>query len=171
MAQAHCALFEGFSNQAQLWITALDGSPDEFGKILDHTQKYLPTWTSHGRLIHSSAILYANRFLMVAGEIPNSHVSGCAIDALVHEIALIVESRHCKILPSMLIFYREPSGSVNFASRSQFQEKLSQGLIPLETQVFNLGIPTLNELYNGEFERNFADSVYTQIFQIPEGYP
>ncbi len=171
MHQTSCDLFENFSKQAQVWITALDGSPDAFNLILDQTNKFLHQWTSHGRSIHCAATLHSNRFLMVAGEIPQGHVSGCAIDALVHEIGLIVEDRQCTILSPMFMFYRESTGFVNYASRSQFREKLSQGLITPDTQVFNLGIPTLDHLSSGEFERSFADSVYTQIFQTPESLP
>ncbi|MCY4232571.1 MAG: hypothetical protein OXE59_02345 [Bacteroidetes bacterium] len=168
MCQNNHELFEDFSHHAQLWIMALDGSTHEFEKILEHTNQYLRQWTSHGRSIHSLAMLYANQFLMIAGEIPNSQVSGCAIDALVHEIESIIERRHCKVISPMFMFYRDTGGAVNFASRSQFREKRTLGLITHETPVFNLGISTLKELYNGDFERPFEDSVYTQLFPTQE---
>ncbi|MCY4223269.1 MAG: hypothetical protein OXF06_00375 [Bacteroidetes bacterium] len=168
MSSSNQPFFPDLSKEAQIWITPVDGSAEALNKILDQTQAYLTRWTSHGRSIVSSAMLYSDRFLIVAGEIPGGNVSGCGIDALVHEIASIVRTYQAKILSPMFIFYRSQNGEVDYVTRGPFRGMLSQGVISHETHVFNTGIHTLAQLRGGEFERPLPASVYARLFRVPE---
>jgi len=160
--------FPDLSQEAQIWITSVDGPAEDLNKILNQIQVYLPKWTSHGRSVLSSAMVHTNRFLIVAGEIPDSNVSGCGIDSLIHEIESIVQSHQSKILSPMLIYYRTLSGEVEFVTRNQFRDMLSQEVTSQKTQVFNPGIHTLAQLRGGEFERPLSESVYAQMFRVSE---
>ena len=168
MRSSNQSFFSDLSKEAQIWITPVDGSAEALNKILGQTQAYLTRWTSHGRSIVSSAMLYSDRFLIVAGEIPGGNVSGCGIDALVHEIASIVQTHQGKILSPMFIYYRSQNREVDYVTRGQFRDMLSQGVISQETHVMNTGLYMLGHLRMGEFERPLSESVYAQIFRVPE---
>ena len=155
------------SNQARLWVIPVEGTHTDLQNLLAQVQLFLEEWTSHGRSIESSATLYSNRFLLIAGEIAGGTISGCGIDALINAVEEFSENYHCRILSSMLIYYRAEHGRIDFASRSQFRKLIAQDLISPETSTFNPGIHTLNALREGEFELPLCDSVYARIFRIP----
>ena len=167
MSEPREMIFPSLSNEAHLWIIALDGKHTDIRDLLTQTQLFLEQWTSHGRPIRSEAMLKSNRFLLVAGEIPGSTISGCGVDALMHAVEEISAKKNCRILSPMLVFYRTEHGTVDYVSRNQAREMIHQGLISLETIVFNPGIYTLCALRTGEFEMPLSDSVYARIFRIP----
>ncbi len=167
MSLSREVIFPDLSDDAHLWVIALDGKQADLRKLLLQTQLFLEQWTSHGRPIQGAAMIKSDRFLLVAGEIPGGTISGCGIDALMHAVEEISANKDCPILSSMLIFYRTEHGAIHFASRSQFREQIRQGLITPATHVFNLGTCTLGALRTGEFERPLCDSVYARLFRIP----
>jgi len=50
--------FPDLSQEAQIWITSVDGPAEDLNKILNQIQVYLPKWTSHGRSVLSSAMVH-----------------------------------------------------------------------------------------------------------------
>ena len=155
------------SDQARLWVIPLEGTHTDLQNLFAQVQLFLEKWTSHGRTIQSSAALYSDRFLLIAGEIAGGTISGCGIDALMNAVEEISKNHHCRILSSMFIYYRAEHGGIDFASRSQFRKMMAQDLVSPETNVFNPGIHTLNVLRAGEFELPLYNSVYARIFRIP----
>ncbi len=167
MHSSHETILPDRTDQARLWVIPLEGTQPDLQNLLAQVQLFLEEWTSHGRAIESSATLYSNRFLLIAGEIAGGTISGCGIDALMNSVEEISENHHCRILSSMFIYYRSEHGGVDFASRSQFRKLIAQDLISPETSVFNPGIHTLIALRAGEFELPLCNSVYARIFRIP----
>lgn len=155
------------SDQARLWVIPLEGTHTDLQNLFAQVQLFLEEWTSHGRVIQSSAVLYSDRFLLIAGEIAGGTISGCGIDALMNAVEEISGNHHCRVLSPMFIYYRAEHGGIDFASRSQFQKMMSQDLVSPKTSVFNPGIHTLNALRAGEFELPLCNSVYARIFRIP----
>lgn len=155
------------SDQAQLWVIPLEGTHTDLQNLLAQVQLFLEEWTSHGRSIESSTTLYLNRFLLIAGEIASGTISGCGIDALINAVEEFSKNHNCRILSSMLIYYRAEHGGIDFTSRSQFRTMIAQDLISPKTSIFNPGIHTLNALREGDFELPLCDSVYARIFRIP----
>ncbi len=155
------------SNEARLWVIPLEGTHENMQTLLSDVQIFLEEWTSHGRSIQSSAALYSNRFLLIAGEIPGGTISGCGIDNLINSVEKISENHHCRILPAMFIYYRTEHGEIAFASRSHFRTMVANKEVSAETNVFNPGIYTLNALRAGEFERPLSSSIYARIIRIP----
>ncbi len=167
MDQSYSSLFPNLSDGARLWIFVLKGAPADLKKLLTHTRSFLTEWTSHGRSIQSQAVLVADQFLFVCGEIANGTISGCGIDALMNALEESSVALNCHQLSPMLMYFRSKNGTVASASRSQFREMLNQGLIHPDTKIFNLGIHTLHALRTGEFERPFSESVFAKIFRSP----
>lgn len=167
MKQHPDTLLPALSDQARLWVIPLQGTPEAMLNLYTQTQRFLEGWTSHGRAIQSSVTLNSNRFLLIGGEIAGCTISGCGIDTLMNALEELSEHHQCCILPSMSVYYRSEDGTVEYSSRSQFQEMITQGLVSAETSVFNLGIYTLDALRAGKFELPLSDSIYARIFQVP----
>lgn len=155
------------SNEARLWVIALDGDETGLQGLLTRTRQFIEQWVSHSRPVQGAAVLEANRFLLVAGEVAGGAISGCGIDALMHAIKEASTTEHCRLLSSMLIYYRSESGQVDYVSRGNFRKMVSEGLISSTTKVFNPGIYTLGALRAKEFELPLADSVYSRMYRTP----
>ena len=84
-----------------------------------------------------------------------------------HAIKEASTIENCRLLSSMLIYYRSESGEVNYVSRGNFRNMVSEGLISSTTRVFNPGIYTLGALRAKEFELPLADSVYGRMYRTP----
>lgn len=159
--------FTDFSDQAHVWIIPLQGTAENLHALLVQLRTLLMQWTSHGRPIQNEAILVFDRFLIVTGEIAGAAISGCGIDTLTHAVEKTAQRHHCRVLSSLLVYYRRLDGTVEAAARSDFQNMIMQGQVLQETGIFDPGIHTLGALRAGKFERPLSDSVYAQIFQIP----
>ncbi|MXY07156.1 MAG: hypothetical protein F4183_01240 [Rhodothermaceae bacterium] len=167
MSPASDHILHRLSDEASLWVIPLDGDESGLQGLLTRIQQFIEQWVSHGRTVQGAAVLEANRFLLVAGEVSGGTISGCGIDALMHAIKEASTVEHCRLLSSMLIYYRSESGQVNFVSRGNFRKMVSEGLINSTTKVFNPGIYTVGALRAKEFELPLADSVYSRMYRTP----
>lgn len=168
MSPASDHILHHLSDEAHLWVIALDGDETGLQGLLARTQQFIEQWVSHSRPVQGAAVLEANRFLLVVGEVAGGAISGCGIDALMRAIKEASTIENCRLLSSMLIYYRSESDQVNYVSRGNFRKMVSEGLISSTTKVFNPGIYTLGALRTGEFELPLADSVYSRIYCTPE---
>ena len=167
MRQSCQSIFPSLSDHAQLWVVPLEGTPVAFARLLHQIRLTLESWTSHGRAVQSSTTVLFNRFLLIAGEIPGSTVSGCGIDSLMHSVEEASTHSNCRMLSPMLMYYLREKESVAIAPRGQFRRMIAEGKISSTTRVFNPGVHTLRELRTNKFELPLSESVYAQIFQIP----
>ena len=167
MSPASDQILHHLSDEARLWVIALDGDESGLQGLLTRTQQFFEQWVSHGRPVQGAAVLEANRFLLIAGEVAGGAISGCGIDALMRAIKEAATIENCQLLSSMLIYYRSESGEVNYVSRGNFRKMVSEGLISSTTKVFNPGIFTLRVLRGKEFELPLADSVYGLMYRAP----
>lgn len=167
MSPASDRIPNNLSDEARLWVIALDGDETGLRGLLTRTRQFIKQWVSHGRPVQGAVVLEANRFLLVAGEVAGGAISGCGIDALMHAIQEASTIENCRLLSSLLIYYRSESGEVNYVSRGNFRKMVSEGLISSATKVFNPGIHTLEALRAKEFELPLADSVYGRMYRIP----
>lgn len=167
MSPASDQILHHLSDEARLWVIPLDGDKSGLQGLLTRTQQFIEQWVSHGRPVQGAAVLEANRFLLIAGEVAGGAISGCGIDALMRAIKEASTIENCRLLSSMLIYYRSESGQVNYVSRGNFRKMVSEGLISSTTRVFNPGIYTLGALRAKEFELPLADSVYSRMYRAP----
>jgi len=168
MSQATDHSLHHLPDDACLWVIALDGDETGLQGVLIRIQRFIEQWVSHGRPVRGVAVLEADRFLLVAGEVIDGTISGCGIDALMRAIKEASAAENCRLLSSMLIYYRSKSGQVNYVSRGNFRKMVSEGQISSTTRVFNPGIYTLGMLRAKEFELPLADSVYSRMYRAPE---
>ena len=63
------------SDEARLWVIALDGDESGLQGLLARTRQFIEQWVSHGRPVQGAAMLGANRFLLVAGEVADGAIS------------------------------------------------------------------------------------------------
>ncbi len=167
MSPASDHILHHLSDEARLWVIALDGDGTGLQGLLTRTQQFIEQWVSHGRPVQGAAVLEANRFLLVAGEVAGGAISGCGIDALMRAVKEASAIENCRLLSSTLIYYRSESDQVNCVSRGSFRKLVSEGLVCSTTKVFNPGIYTLGALRAKEFELPLADSVYSRIYRTP----
>ena len=167
MSPASDHILYHLSDEARLWVIALDGDETGLQGLLTRTQQFIEQWVSHGRPVQGAAVLEANRFLLVAGEVADGTISGCGIDALMRAVKEASTIENCRLLSSMLIYYRSESDQVTYVSRGNFRKMISEGLISFTTKVFNPGIHTLGRLRAKEFELPLAESVYSRLYRTP----
>lgn len=163
------ALFSSLSDEARLWIYAVDRplEAEEMINIESSLDGFIEGWHSHGRKVKAeSAILY-NRFILIAAEIPEAEISGCGIDASVHAIESIGQSNGFSLLSGLIVYYKDSSDSIHAVSRSAFRQLVRAARVSAATVVFDPGITSLTEFKEGGFELQAGSSWHSMVFRIP----
>ncbi len=162
-------MFTSFPEHAQLWIFVSNRTltSQERDQLLQHVRTFLSTWKTHGRPVAAEAAWVEQRFLLVAGYIPDDQISGCGIDAMTRAVEAIGHAMDISWLPGLMIHYRDSKGDIHSVSRSTFRRLLQEGHIQPETPVFNHALNRLKALREGRFEEPLYRSPFARIFRVP----
>lgn len=161
-------LFPSFPDDANIWIYASDRplTDADVDTIMQRLAGFLERWTSHGRRVEADAKVLYDRFLIVAGFIPDGTISGCGIDASTSELDQIASQIGVEWASALNIFYLDDLKSVRQVSRKEFRQAVESGEITARTPVFDFGIQSLGALRIGGFEKPAADSWHGKVFKI-----
>ena len=164
------SLFPTLSDQARLWTYAADRPLDaaEQAALLQRVRAFLQSWTSHGRPVRGEADVRADRFLLVAGEIPGGAISGCGIDASVHAVEAAGAELGIGWLSPLNVFYRDGAGDVQALPRPAFRKLVRLGEVDARTSVFDLTAATLGDVRHAGFERAAGEAWHALAFKIPQ---
>ena len=147
------------SDAAQLWVfpvsPALDGAKK--AHLLDVVDRFLDEWAAHGAPVTSGRDLVEGSLLVIAAD-KDSETSGCSIDRMFGTLKQLEGALGVSILDSNRILYRDRSGSVQAARRSEFRDTVAAGQVDADTVVFDPLIDTLGSFRRGELEKRAADS-------------
>ena len=159
--------FERLPNTSRIWIFPADRalSPSESKELLDSVDSYLTGWKAHGAPVQAARDLRYNQFLIIAADPEITAPSGCSIDDLTRNIKALSEKIGADFFGAMKIFYREGE-QIKAVDRSTFKSLGKAGQVDGETIVFNNGLTTLKELWDGKWELPAGESWHRQLVGI-----
>lgn len=169
---ADCSVFSALPDDASLWIHTADASLEGATQtaLLNRLSEFMETWTSHQHPVHGAATVLHDRFLVVAAASDGpDDISGCGIDALTHAIDDAAAALGLSWVPALHVLYRAPDGTVTAVPRRVFQQRAEEGLLTLETPVFDPSLCTLGALRAGRLERPARASWHAQL--LPDAAP
>lgn len=162
--------FASLPAQARLWIYAADRPLSEAvqNQLLARLDLFLATWKSHGRDVMGAATIYADQFLMLGAYLTNGEISGCGIDASVHQIESLAKDTGFSWASPLLIYYRNAEGEVCITPRNRFRQAIQSLEVNGDTFVFDLALQTIGDLHTTGFEKMAANAWHARIFRIPQ---
>lgn len=156
--------FETLSPNARLWVFgAGDVLDQEHAKqLLGIVDEYLSQWRAHGVPLVCSREFRDNRFLAIGVDEAATGASGCSIDGLFRTLQAAQSLLGTSLIGGGVMFYRDASGIVQCVERGRFVELAREGVITLETPVFDLTIDTVSR-WRERFEKRAAESWHKRL--------
>lgn len=148
------SIFPAFPDDARLWVYTADRplTAADQQALQDALDAFFAQWLSHGRAVQGAATCYADRFVLLAAEIPGGDISGCGIDASVHVLDALANDLGFRWASGLVVAYRAVAGPVQVVPRRAFKQMARAGEVGPETTVFDLGVTTVGDLRHGKFE-------------------
>ena len=158
-------LFGDYPDVARVWVIATDRELEsaEEDAVRARLADFFNAWESHGRKVVADCVIQHRRFILVAAYVPGDDVSGCGIDASVHELDLIGEQIGFARAPVLDVFFAGNAGVVN-VDRGTFAELVGRGDVTEDTTVFDTSVSTLHGWRQGGFERPVSRSWHATAF-------
>lgn len=151
--------FDTLPDSARLWVfgAASPVTGDAASRVLRTVDAHLAVWRAHGVPLVCARDWRDDRFLAIAVDEQASHASGCSIDALFRQLQTVEAELSVSLVPSGLVYWREPNGAVVAADRAVFRAAIAAGEAGPDTPVFDTLITTVGE-WRYQFERPARDS-------------
>jgi hypothetical protein len=157
---------EQLPGNARVWVYQAERefSPEELIKLKKLVIAFLDNWTSHSKPVKAGFEIRYNRFLILV--LDESHVSagGCSIDSSVHFIKSL-ETEFQNGLTDRMKFAFKVGHEVEVVSKNEFEKLLADGVINMNTVVFNNLVSTKQEL-DTDWEVPFKQSWHSRFFGV-----
>lgn len=151
--------FDTLPDSARLWVfgAASPVTGDAASRVLRTVDAHLAVWRAHGVPLVCARDWRDDRFLAIAVDEQASQASGCSIDALFRQLQTVEAELSVSLVPSGLVYWREPNGAVVATDRAAFRSAIAAGEAGPDTSVFDTLITTVGE-WRYQFERPARDS-------------
>lgn len=158
--------FDALPDDARLWVFAAERAlePDERTELLGEVDAFLDTWNAHGAPLTAARRLEDDRFLMVAVDERTAPPSGCSIDALLRILKVWEARRDLDVTGHGPVLWRDGTGVVRRATRTEFQRMAQRGDVTRATPVFDTTLTRVSELRRRGLERPAAESWHGRAF-------
>jgi hypothetical protein len=158
--------FSDLPDDARLWIFAAADplSARSRDALVAYTDAFVREWLAHGHPVVGAFDLRYDRFLLVAADEAATGVSGCSIDALFRVLKQAEGELGVSLLDRSRVWYRDPSGAVQSASRPEFGQLAGAGEITADTVVFDNTVSTVGDLRAGMWEGPARQSWHGRAF-------
>lgn len=159
MQQAALQPFDGFPDDARLWLAAFQRPllPEEQGRLRGHFEAFRPHWKSHGEPIDSAFALLEGQVLAVAERTMLTQPSGCAIDAMLRQIYKLADLLALPLIDAQKVLVRA-GGNLQAVPKARLEAMLQSGELGAGTPVLDLTLQHLGELRQGRMERPMAQT-------------
>jgi hypothetical protein len=151
---------------AKTWIFGasrdLDGATSAIRTTME---RFIDEWTAHGSDLPAAFEIVEDRFLVVAAD-ESGQPGGCSIDRLFSLLRAFERDLGVAMLDSTQVFYRDSSGNVRSATRSEFRKLASTGDVTGETVVFDTSIDRLSAFREGNWCGPAAASWHGRAFGL-----
>jgi hypothetical protein len=157
--------FEDVPDNARAWVIGIDRplARDEQELVRLRLTSFFEKWTAHGRPVVARSDVVLDRFILIAAFVPGDDVSGCGIDASVHEIDNISELVGFSRAPVLDIFFLD-GPAVKSVSRQEFAHLVHSGTVRSDTTVFDTSVSMARDLKQGRFVLPFSESWHASVF-------
>lgn len=157
-----------FSPQSKIWIYTsnrlLNSAETEL--INKRLNDFVNQWQAHGHALKAQAMVLHRAFIVLMVDEDQAAATGCSIDSSVRMLKEIDAAYNLDLFNRFNLSYRTASGEVALCDRSQFEELIQQGVIQLDTPVFNNMVQNYEAFQSG-WEVPLHQSWHQNIFKIP----
>lgn len=152
------------SENSRIWIYQSDRilNPDEEERIRQKLDEFTSQWLAHGHQLAAFSEIRHKQFLILCVDEQVAGATGCSIDKSVYLMKEIEKEFGIGLFDRFRIAYRDGDEVVN-CSKTEFEERLSNGELNSDTIVFNNMISSRKELDSG-WEVAMKDSWHGQVF-------
>ena len=158
--------FNSLPDDARVWVFGASQPVvgDDVERLLDAVDGFIQGWAAHGHPVVGSCDWRHDRFLLIAADERATGVSGCSIDSLFRTLKGIEAELGVSMLDSSPVWYRDPAGHVDCASRAEFRTLVQAEEVRSTTVVFDNTVTTVGQIRQGEWERPLAESWHGRAF-------
>jgi len=134
---------------SRVWIFQADHelSPAENKVISDELLQFIENWLSHGSLLKSHYKLLHNRFIVFFADEEGDNMCGRAIDASVRFVKELEKKYSVSFLDRSRVAYIK-DGKVEACTLDELGQRIEDGIITPDTEVFNNLVATKEEFDN-----------------------
>jgi hypothetical protein len=145
--------FDRLPDTARLWVFAASRPLEvlERDALLEAVDDFLDQWNAHRVPLDCARELRHDQFLIVGVDQEAAGVSGCSVDALVRTMKGLGQQLGVELVDHASVFYREGT-AVRRATRDEFAEAATRGVVTPDTFVFDNTVQTAGALRAGAWE-------------------
>ena len=157
--------FADLPDDSRLWVFPLSRSltAEEESAVLARVDAFLGDWAAHGEPLTTGRDWTEGRFLHVAVDEATVPPSGCSIDNMARVLKEMGAELGMEFLDHSPIWFRQ-DGALQRVDRKTFREMVEEGVVGLDTPVFDNSITRLSQLRKGEWERPAGASWHRRAF-------
>jgi hypothetical protein len=146
-------------DHSRLWIFAADRklAASEVASLMSVIHEYLNGWKAHGAPVSAAAEIRYDQFLLIAANPDVTAPSGCSIDDLTRSLQKIGAQFNVNLMNSGQVYF-QANGEIEWTTRSKFKELAQEGVVSLETPVFDNSLTTLGEYRTGKWNVPASDA-------------
>ncbi len=133
----------------RIWIYQADRklTESEQDQVKSTLEAFTSQWKAHGKKLAASAEIRYGIFVILMVNDSIEAPSGCSIDKSVYLLKDLEEELGVGFFDRMRIAYRVPgSKSIELATKAEFEKLIQEGVVNLDTHVFNNLIQDYGEL-------------------------
>lgn len=158
--------FAELSDDARVWVYAANRPFNEAERhpLLQGLTTFVDSWTAHNKTLKASYELLENQFIVLAVDEAQHQASGCSIDKSVHFLQVIESEFGIELFNRTLIYYYE-GPELRTANRSQFDQRMQNGVVHADSVVINTLVFTKKEL-NEKFRLPLRESWHAKVFGL-----
>jgi hypothetical protein len=164
--------FKQLPDDARVWVFASDRSlsSDETRILLSEVDAFLTGWKAHGAPLRSAREWREDRFLVIGVDPTAEQASGCSIDGLFRGLRALESALGTTLVGGGRVFYRDPLGAPQVASRREVGELAAAGAITDATRVFDTSITNVGA-YRARFEAPARDTWVSTLLERQASQP
>ena len=161
--------FDQLPSASRLWIFPAERSltPDEEATLLERADEFLETWAAHGVPLRCGRDWRRGRFLLVAVDEASEPPSGCSIDAMTNLLKQVGRELGISLADHGPVYFLD-GGKVERVSRGDFQKLVHEGVVDLDTVVFDNTLTRLADMEDSGWEKPAGASWHRRAFFPPE---
>ena len=155
--------YQSLPAETRVWIyqSSRALTSDEVEKTRTELQAFATQWVSHNRQLTAHADVLHERFLILMVDETRAGASGCSIDSSVHFIQNLQRDLGVDFFDRMTFAWKEDE-VIKTASRDEFANLYSQGLINDDTLVFDNLVNTKAK-FESQWIKPLKDSWHTRM--------
>jgi hypothetical protein len=137
--------FESLPDESRVWVFGSERPLDDRDaeRLLSEVDRFLAQWKAHGMPLTCARDWREDALLTIGVDTTQEKASGCSIDGLFRTLQLLERSLGTRLLGGGRVFYRDPSGHVRSVGRDHLSELATEGILGVETPVFDTGLTTV----------------------------